>query len=310
MRGAGQQLGKRADCRRSPGNGPCVASAASRATCGVASWSGDLPAFAREPSRQSLGGEAEAEAEQPAHAALPSTRFARRDRDRRRTRREGAGSADGAKPRQRPGCHGAHQRRSVLEQRLDRGKSVASPELPAAISALRMKRSRPVRLTGVPAKRARKAASSSASSSASGGSRCSARRRAASRARPRRTCSTGRRPGSRRSRRCGCPSRARNSRGDVALVLDGQVGDAAARIELVGRGEGIGRADVEAAAAAAAMVGLGRVGLELARGEDRAEEQPRAELARDEVGVLALPAEPGALRRAASPSAARCRRTP
>ena len=49
--------------------------------------------------------------------------------------------------------------------------------------------------------------------------------------------------------------------GDVALVLDRQVGDAAARIELVGRGERVGRADVEAAPAAAAVVGLGRVGL-------------------------------------------------
>src|SRR5260370_37465344 len=39
------------------------------------------------------------------------------------------------------------------------------------------------------------------------------------------------------------------------------------------------------------MIGFGRVRLELERGEDGAEKQPRPELERDEVGVLALPAE-------------------
>ena len=43
------------------------------------------------------------------------------------------------------------------------------------------------------------------------------------------------------------------------------------------------------------MVRLRRVGRELRRREDRAEEEPRAEFAADEVGVLALPAEPGRL---------------
>ena len=41
------------------------------------------------------------------------------------------------------------------------------------------------------------------------------------------------------------------------------------------------------------MIGLGRVGLDRGGGEDRAEKQPRAEVAGDEIGVLALPAEPG-----------------
>ena len=41
---------------------------------------------------------------------------------------------------------------------------------------------------------------------------------------------------------------------DRALVLDGEVGDAAPRIELIGRREGLGRADVEAGAAGAAMI--------------------------------------------------------
>src|SRR5260221_265583 len=43
------------------------------------------------------------------------------------------------------------------------------------------------------------------------------------------------------------------------LMLDRQIGDAAARIQLVRRREGVGRADVQAAAAAPAMVGLGGV---------------------------------------------------
>jgi hypothetical protein len=41
------------------------------------------------------------------------------------------------------------------------------------------------------------------------------------------------------------------------------------------------------------MVGVGLVGGSSARREDRAEEQPRAEFAGDEIGVLALPAEAG-----------------
>ena len=44
------------------------------------------------------------------------------------------------------------------------------------------------------------------------------------------------------------------------------------------------------------MIDLGLVARQLERGEDRAEKQPGAELARDEIGVLALPAEAGRLR--------------
>ncbi len=42
--------------------------------------------------------------------------------------------------------------------------------------------------------------------------------------------------------------------------------------------------------------GLGVVRRQFERGEDRAEKQPRAELARNQIGVLALPAEPGGCR--------------
>jgi hypothetical protein len=44
------------------------------------------------------------------------------------------------------------------------------------------------------------------------------------------------------------------------------------------------------------MVDLGCIGRQVERGEDRAEKQPRAELARDQVGMLALPAEVSRLR--------------
>src|SRR5262249_38299555 len=76
-------------------------------------------------------------------------------------------------------------------------------------------------------------------------------------------------------------------------VLDGEVGDAAARIEPVGRGERRRRADVETSTTSAAVIDLRRVRRQIERGEDRAEEQPRPELARDQIGVLALPAEAG-----------------
>ena len=83
---------------------------------------------------------------------------------------------------------------------------------------------------------------------------------------------------------------------DRPLVLDRQVRDAAPRVEPIGRREGVGRAGLEAGAAGAAMVLLRRVRLQGQGGEHRAEEQPRAVAARDEVGVLALPAEPRRLR--------------
>jgi len=48
---------------------------------------------------------------------------------------------------------------------------------------------------------------------------------------------------------------------DGALVLDGEIGDAAPRIEPVRRRESVGRADVEASVAGAAMIVRRRVGL-------------------------------------------------
>src|SRR6185312_11821846 len=78
-------------------------------------------------------------------------------------------------------------------------------------------------------------------------------------------------------------------------VLDRQIRDAAPRVEPVGRREGPRRTGIETGAAGAAMVGLDGVGRELEREEYLAEEKPGAEFLRDEVGVLALPADAGAL---------------
>src|SRR6202035_3421081 len=61
---------------------------------------------------------------------------------------------------------------------------------------------------------------------------------------------------------------------DRPLVLDGQIGNAAPVIELVGRRERRGRTDIEAGLARTAMIGLGVITRQLQRGEDCAEEQP------------------------------------
>ena len=174
--------------------------------------------------------------------------------------------------------------------------SAASPELPTAISTLRRKRSRPTRLIGEPSKRARNAASSSARSSASGGLPAARRGLKLHLARGLRELVPGADGEAIVAAIDAVADRLAKLSRDRPLVLDGEVGNAAARIEPVGRRESARRAGVEAGAAGAAMVVFGRVGGKRGGGEDRAEEQPGAEIARDEVGVLALPAEPGRLR--------------
>ena len=169
-------------------------------------------------------------------------------------------------------------------------------ELPIAISTLRTKRSRPMRLTGDLANSARNAASSSRASSAR-------RWRAQFVARGEFCLVPGLRelvPGAHREAIVAAIDAvadgfAKFAR-DRALVLDGEIGDAAPRIELVGRGKRRRGADVEAGPARAAMVGLGLVLRQIEGREDRAEKQPRAELPRNEVGVLALPAQSRRLR--------------
>ena len=79
-------------------------------------------------------------------------------------------------PAERPHGGAADQRRRDRRAtaRLRR-RGVASPELPIAISTLRIKRARPMRLTAVLANNARKPASSSRASSASRGARNASR---------------------------------------------------------------------------------------------------------------------------------------
>ena len=72
-------------------------------------------------------------------------------------------------------------------------------------------------------------------------------------------------------------------------MLDRQVGNAAARVEPVWRRKCACRTRVEAGAALAAMVRFRLVGRKLEIREDRAQEQPGAEIARHQIGVLALP---------------------
>ena len=78
-------------------------------------------------------------------------------------------------------------------------------------------------------------------------------------------------------------------------MLDGQVRDAASRVEDVRAHEGAGRTRVQARRARAAAVRLPRVGRKLGRGQDDADEEVRAERRRQEIRVLADPAEPHAL---------------
>ena len=165
-----------------------------------------------------------------------------------------------------------------------------------AISTLRTKRSRPMRLIGDPLNMVRKPASSRAASSARLGARQFGTgaqlvvRRGTGEAVPRAD----------RQAVVAAVDAIAHQRAefvrDRAVMFDGEVGDAARRIEPVRRGERIGRADVEAARAGAAVVRVRLVGRDIERGVDLAQEQPGAMGARDEVGVLALPADPGALR--------------
>ncbi len=84
---------------------------------------------------------------------------------------------------------------------------------------------------------------------------------------------------------------------DRAFQLDGQVGNAAPRIQYPFADEGFRGADVQAGVATAAVVACDR--LVDGQGdidEQLAEEEPAAGLAVEQQGVLADPAEPGLLR--------------
>ena len=141
-------------------------------------------------------------------------------------------------PAERPDGGAAHERRSVVEQPLGlAGTSAASPELPMAISTLRRKRARPMRLTALLANSARKRRVVEPG-------QFGERRRAQRRARRKLRLAAGVREFVPRADRQAIvaavdavahqrPQLAR----DRALVLDGEIGDAAPRIEPIGRRE-------------------------------------------------------------------------
>src|SRR5258708_6967337 len=80
---------------------------------------------------------------------------------------------------------------------------------------------------------------------------------------------------------------------DRSLVLDREIGNAAPRVELVGRGKCRGRTDLETGLAGAAMVGLGFVARQIERGGDRGAKHPGAAGARNGPGGRSFPAEAG-----------------
>ena len=144
--------------------------------CEIARRAGNAPALGGQALRQCLRRITKTEAEQAAHAPILAHSSAT----------AGSASAGASNSRtaaaqsgaSRDSAHTAMARTSgeaSLRRSSTCGTSVSSPELPAAISTLRKKRSRPVRLIGVPRKRLRNAGSSSLSSSARGGLSLSAR---------------------------------------------------------------------------------------------------------------------------------------
>src|SRR5688572_13702472 len=79
--------------------------------------------------------------------------------------------------------------------------------------------------------------------------------------------------------------------GNRVLQLDREVGDAAPRVDAVGRDDRAGRADVDAARAGAAVRARRRVDRQRQVGVDLAEEEPAAGAAVDQAAVLADPAQ-------------------
>ena len=82
---------------------------------------------------------------------------------------------------------------------------------------------------------------------------------------------------------------------DTAAQLNGEIGDAAFRIHLIGRDKRIGRADIETGAAATAVVCCGFIDRQGQIGEKLTEEKPGAGLLVNQHRVLADPAQPGFL---------------
>ena len=136
------------------------------------------------------------------------------------------------------------------QSRAAAGARVGSPLLPIAISTLRTNRFRPMRLTGDPTKRARKAGVVQRREFRQ-------RRRRQVRPRPQLRFPAGLGeavPGADRQAVVAAVDAVADCGAQVVrdrtAVLDREVGDAAGSIQPVGRGEGVGGADAQAARAA------------------------------------------------------------
>src|SRR5690606_10827877 len=80
---------------------------------------------------------------------------------------------------------------------------------------------------------------------------------------------------------------------NTAFELDGQVGDAAPRVELARSQDRLRRAQVDAGLAAAAVLAGGRIDGQRQVDQDLADEEGRAGRARQQQRMLAAPAEAG-----------------
>ena len=78
-------------------------------------------------------------------------------------------------------------------------------------------------------------------------------------------------------------------------MLNGQIGNTAAGIHLIGRYKGLGWADVQTPRAPATMIDLRSVRLQIQRGKNRPQKHPISGLPADQIRMLALPAQPRCL---------------
>ncbi len=89
------------------------------------------------------------------------------------------------------------------------------------------------------------------------------------------------------------PDGAAEFQGDGALVLDGEIGNAAGCREFPGCGDGLGRTGGDAGGAFSAMIAGGGIGFHLQRGEEFGEKEPGAEFAMDLNSGFAIPSQAG-----------------
>src|SRR4051794_5192276 len=74
-------------------------------------------------------------------------------------------------------------------------------------------------------------------------------------------------------------------------MLDGEIGDALSRVELVRLGDRARGAGVDTSRASAAAIDRGLIGWEIERRDHFTEEQPRTDVGIDDAGVFAKPAD-------------------